>query len=328
MGGDASVGELTLRPNWTTAAGALEGVLAAEGLELPRHAVMGLTGHAWHLCVASEGGVTALPNGPHDLDWGAMVERYARTGLAWERFARQARGVELAVAKDAAIAWARERLDAGAPLIGFDLQVHEFAIVTGYDTGREGFLVESAVSEEMGGFAPWSEWPSPALGIIELFAPLGPSDPDPEEAVVGALGTALDLMSGGGAATDQPRGTAAFEAWADAFEGTEEVDRAGNAYTLAVLQAARMDGAAFLGDLAEAIPGLAIPLMHAQRAVLDLTQALSPLLTLFPFPAGGHGNVSNPGLREAAANALRRAAGHERQAAESIAEALDSLGVG
>jgi len=321
------VGELKLKPNWTTAAGALEGVLAAEGLEMPRHAVMGLTGHAWHLCLASEGDVTALPSGPHDLDWGAMVERYARTGLAWERFARRAQGEELAGVREAAIAWARERLDAGVPLIGFDLQIHEFAIVRGYSVERGGFLVESAVSEEMGGFAPWSDWPTPSIGIVELFAPVGPSDPDPEEAVVGALQTAVELMSGGGGESAHPRGTAALEAWADAFEGTGEIDRAGNAYTLAVLQAARTDGAAFLGDLAEAVPGLAIPLMHAQRAVLDLTQALSPLLTLFPFPAGGHGSVSNPGLREAAANALRRAAAHERRAAASIAEALDSLGI-
>ena len=321
------MGELTLKPNWTTAAGALEGVLAAEGLELPRHAVMGLTGHAWHLCVSSEGGVTALPSGPHDLDWAAMVERYARTGLAWERFGRRARGEEVAGARAEGIAWARERLDAGRPLIGFDFQVHEFAIVRSYDVEREGFLLEPAISDELGGFAPWSDWPSPSLGIIELFAPLGPSDPDPEEAVVGALGTALELMSGSGGASEQPRGTAAFEAWADAFEGTGEVDRVGNAYTLAVLQAARSDGAAFLHDLAEAIPELAEPLARAERAVRDLTQTLSPLLTLFPFPAGGHGSVANPGLREAAANALRRAAAHERRAAEAIAEAVALLGV-
>lgn len=320
------MGELTLRPNWTTAAGALEGVLAAEGLELPRHAVMGLTGHAWHLCLASEGGITALPNGPHDLDWGAMVERYARTGLAWERFGRRAQGEELAAAREEALGWARERLDEGVPLIGFDLQVHEFAIVTGYDDERGGFQVESAVSEEMGGFAPWSDWPSPALGIIELFAPTGPSDPDPELAVLGALQTALELLSGDGGASEHPRGTAALEAWAEALDGTGEVDRAGNAYMLAVLQAARMDGAAFLRDLAESVPPLAEPLGRAEEAVRDVTQALSPLLTLFPFPAGGHGNVANPGLREAAANALRRAAGHERRAAQAIAEAFGMMG--
>ena len=318
------MGSLTLRPNWTTAAGALEGVLATEDMELPRHAVMGLTGHAWHLCVACEGGVAALPSGPHDLDWGAMVERYARTGLAWERFGRRPRRADTDAARAEAIAWARERLDAGRPLIGFDLQVHEFAIVHGYDGDRGGFLVDSAVSGELGGFAPWNEWPS--LGIIELFAPLGASDPAPEEAVAGALETALELMAGGGGTSGQPRGTAAFEAWAEALEGEGEVDRAGNAYTLAVLQAARIDGAAFLRDLAAGIPAIAGPLGEAERAVRDLTQALSPLLTLFPFPAGGHGNIANPGLREAAANALRRAATHERRSADAIAEALTVLG--
>ncbi len=318
------MGELTLKPNWTTAAGALEGVLAAEGLELPRHAVMGLTGHAWHLCVASEGGITALPSGPHDLDWGTMVERYARTGLEWERFGRRAKGEELEAAKEEALAWARERLDEDVPLIGFDLQVHEFAIVTGYDDEQGGFLVESAVSEEMGSLAPWSDWPS--LGIIELFAPVGPSDPEPQLAVLESLRTALDLLRGAGGGADQPRGTAAFEAWADALEGDGEVDRAGNAYTLAVLQAARIDGAAFLHDLSESVPPLAEPLGRAEQAMRDLTQTLSPLLTLFPFPAGGHGNVSNPGLREAAANALRRAAGHERRAAEAIMEAFMRMG--
>ncbi len=310
-----------LAPNWTTAAGALEGVLAAAGIPLPRHAVMGLTGHAWHLCLAEQAGVYALPSGPHDLDWGAMVERYARTGLRWERFGRRAEGTEVAAVREEAIVWAAERLDAGRLLIGFDFQVHEFAIVRGHDRDRGGFLVESVVSDDLGEFAPWDEWP--ALGIVELFAPLEASEPDPDEAVGGALTTALELMAGDDGPS--PRGTAAFEAWAEVLEGDGEVDRAGNAYTLAVLQAARSDGADFLHDLAAGIPALAQRLGEAERAVRDLTQALSPLLTLFPFPAGGHGNIANPGLRGAAANALRRAASHERHAAAAIAAALALL---
>ena len=310
-----------LAANWTTAAGALEGVLAAEGLALPRHAVMGLTGHAWHLCLAQESGVSALPSGPHDLDWEAMIARYARTGLRWERFGRRAEGEAVVSARDEALAWATAHLDAGRLLIGFDFQVHEFAIVRGYDRERGGFLVESVVSDDLGAFASWSEWP--ALGVIELFAPIAASDPDPVEAVGGALTTALELMAGDEGA--QLRGTAVYEGWADVLEGDGEVDRAGNAYTLAVLQAARSDGADFLRDLAVGLPALAKPLGEAERAVRDLTQALSPLITLFPFPAGGHGDVANPGLREAGAHALRRAAGDERRAAAAIADALTLL---
>ena len=240
-------------------------------------------------------------------------------------FGRRAKGEDLDAAREEALGWARERLDEGVPLIGFDLQVHEFAIVTGYDDERRGFHVESAVSEELGGFAPWDDWPS--LGIIELFAPTGPSDPDPELAVLGALQTALQLLSGEGGRERAPaRGRRRWRRGRRRSMGRERWTGRGNAYMLAVLQAARMDAAAFLRDLAESVPPLAEPLGRAEEAVREVTQALSPLLTLFPFPAGGHGNVANPGLREAAANALRRAAGHERRAAQSIAEAFGMMG--
>ena len=69
-----------------------------------------------------------------------------------------------------------------------------------------------------------------------------------------------------------------------------------------MLQAARLDGADFLADLAAAIPELAEPLTEAERAIREETKALSPLLTLFPFPTGGHGNVGNAGVQSWATN--------------------------
>lgn len=308
---------LQLAPNWTSAAGALEGILAHLGQPLPRHAIMGLTGHAWHFCLGTRAGVAALPSGPSDLDWAAMVSRYERTGVRWQRFDHHGEGQHAA-----AIAWAIAHLDAGRPLIGWDFHLHEHAIVYGYSPGRAGFFVHDILTEEVGPFVPWEAWPS-GLGAIELFAPLGPLDVDPIEAVAGALETALECFAGAdGPADGQPRGTAGIATWAELLEGDAEVDRAGNAYTLAVLQAARMDGAAFLADVAEALPELAGPLAAAAEAIRDQVKALAPLVTLFPFPTGGHGNVNNPGLRRAAAMALRRAAQHERTAAGAIAEAL------
>ncbi len=314
---------LAIAPNWTSAAGALDGILEHLGAPLPRHAVMGLTGHAWHTCIARKGNVIALPSGPADLDWAAMVQRYARTGYRWERFGRTlAPGEPPDISRAEAIAWAVPRLDAGRPLLGWDFHLHEHGIVYGYDPAREGFLVHDVLSEEVGPIALWRDWPS-VIGRIELYAPLEPSDPDAFETVAGALQTALDCFGGeDGPADGQPRGTAGLDAWAEAFDAEVEVDRAGNAYTLAVLQAARMDGAEFLADLASSLPELTTPLVAAERAIRDEVQALSPLITLFPFPTGGHGNVGNAGLRRGAAMALRRAAQHERAAAEQISEAL------
>jgi hypothetical protein len=304
--------------NWTSAAGALEGILGYLGAGLPRHAVMGLTGHAWHLCLGTREGVVALPSGPVDLDWEAMVARYARTGWRWERFAAEASQ------RAAAVAWALAHLSRGRPLIGWDFHLHEFAVVRGFDEARRAWLVDDLLSADYGPSVGLDEWPS--LGRIELFAPVEAVEVDGLAAVEGALETAITCFAGeDGSAVGQPRGTAALEAWAEALEGDTEVDRAGNAYTLAVLQAARADGALFVADIAAAIPELAGPLRAAEMALREETKALAPLLTLFPFPSGGHGNVSSPGLRQAAAVALRRAASHERRVAEAFREALALL---
>lgn len=315
-----------LAPNWTSAAGALEGILAYLGAPLPRHAIMGLTGHAWHFCLGSREGVVALPSGPADLDWQRMSAHYARTGYRWERFGGELpAGGDWSEMRAAAIAWAIAHLDAGRPLIGWDFHLHEHAVVYGYDRNEEGFLVDDILTPEVGPIALWRDWPS-AVGQVELFAPVEPLEVDPEEALAGAFTTALTAFDGlDGAPDGQPRGSAGLDAWADAFDGEAEVDRAGNAYTLAVLQPARLDGAAFLADVAAAVPPLAPPLDRAREALGEETRALAPLLTLFPFPTGGHGNVANAGLRHVAAMALRRAANHERACREALAEALALL---
>jgi hypothetical protein len=303
--------------------GALEAILAHLGEPLPRHALMGLTGHAWHLCLATRPGITALPSGPADLDWELAVRRYARSGITWERFGTQlAPDDDWTEMREAAVAWAIAHLDARRPLIGFDFHLHEHAVVYGYDREREGFLVDDVITPEVGPIALWRDWPS-SIGMLELFAPGERVDVDPVEAVAASLQTALDCFAGRDGPEDgQPRGTAALDAWAEALEGEGEVDRAGNAYTLQVLQAARLDGADYLAQVAQAIPELVEAVGAAERAVREETTALSPLLTLFPFPTGGHGNVSNAGLRRGAAMALRRAARHERAAASAMEEAL------
>lgn len=316
-----SLEPIAIAANWTTAAGALESVLGYLGTPLPRHAVMGLSGHAWHLCLGTREGVTALPSGPADIlpEW--RLAGFARTGFTWECFGA-ALGDDPAAVRDEAVAWAERHLAEGRPLIGWDFHLHEHAVVYGYDAAREGFLISDILTPDLGPFVARDDWPS-TVGRIELYAPAAPAEADPVDAITGSLAAALEAFAGRDGASDgQPRGTAALRAWADALDGDIEVDRAGNAYTLAVLAAARTDGAAFLSDLADSIPEASEALRAAAGALGAETKALSPLLTLFPFPSGGHGNVANPGLRRAAAMALRRAAEHEDVAARHIGEAL------
>lgn len=307
-----------LAPNWTTVAGALEGILDFLGSPLPRHAVMGLTAHAWHVHLAVREGVAALPSGPTEMNWDVQLERYGRLGFAWERFTGSA------AERPAAIGWATERIDAGRPLIGWDLRLHDFAVVHGVDTEQQVFLIDDRISGQAGDIAPWDSWPSDTLGRIDFFCPGEPHEVDAGEAVLDSLTDAINMLR----AADPNGGTNGLEAWADALAGPTEVDRAGNAYTLQVLQAARMDGGDYLASLRDVFPGVDEPLSRAYAAVQKEVTTLAPLITLFPFPAGGHGNVANPGLREAASVALRRAAQHERALAEALEESLAALTAG
>jgi hypothetical protein len=310
-------------PNWTSAAGALEGILAALGTPLPRHAIMGLSGHAWHFRLGFHEGVAALPDGPLDLDWEAMAANYSRLGWRWERFGcRLEPARDWTDAREAAVAWAEPHLQGGRPLLGFDFHLHEFGIVHGYDAARRAWLVDDLLAGDYGPAIPVAEWPGPA-GWIELIAPIEPAVADPLDSVSGALDTARRMLAGDVSGLS---GTPGLERWAEAFEGDTAVDRAGNAYTLAVLLAARSDGAAFISDIGAAIPDLAGPLSRARAALDGEARALAPLVSLFPFPAGGHGNVDVPGLRRAAAMALRQAAAAERRLADSLDEAIEALG--
>jgi len=315
-----------IAPNWSTAAGAVEGILSFLGVPLPRYAVTAITGHAWHFCLATREGVTALPSGPLELDWDTLPHSYARTGVTWERFSRTLTGGPGDdAARDEAVAWATGHLDAGRPLTGFDFHLHEFAVVYGYDPDRAGFLVDDVLTPEVGPLAPWRDWPSAATRRIELLAPVAIAEPDAAETIVGTLEAALVAFAGEAPPDGQPRGTGGLLAWADAFDSDAEVDRAGNAYTLAVLQSARLDGASFLAALADSLPGASDPLLAAAQALREMGAILSPLTTLFPFPTGGHGNVRSPGLRQAAAAALRRAADAELRAAEAIRASLQLI---
>jgi hypothetical protein len=305
-----------LAPNWTTVAGGLEGILDYYGLSLPRYAIMGLTGHAWHFHLAEREGVVALPSGPTDIDWDAMLPRYARTGLAWERFSGDGSN------RLEAVAWAQRHLNEGRPLLGWDFHMHDFGLVYGYDAGESSFLVDDPLTPQVGARVEWEGWPSRAIDRIELFAPTSPAEVDAEGAVVASLADAANDL---GAPQRPNSGVAGIERWADALEGDRDVDRAGNAYTLQVLQAARMDGADYLASLVEVLPGAAEHLARAERAARDELQSLAPLITLFPFPTGGHGNVANPGLREAAATALRRAAAREREVVEALRLAVHAI---
>lgn len=311
--------EARLAPNWTTLAGAVEGVLAALGAPLPRHAVMGLTGCAFAFALAGGEAGTASPAGIHAFDTWRIDDRLARTGVRFERFApRDADRRE-------AIAWIAARTERGLPVIAWAVRLREWGIIREVDRASETFTVDDLLTPEVGPTASWDEWPWGGERI-DLLAPAEavPAE-DAVASVIGSLRDAAALLDGRIRPAGLPAGAEALEGWAKALDERCEIDRSGNAHCLATLLAARSDGSAYFEELAEALPEASEPLRAAAAALRHEAAELAQLVTLFPFPAGGPGALASAGIRRIAAAALRRAAGWEREAARAAREAAAIL---
>jgi len=308
-----------LAPNWTTLAGAIEGVLEAMAAPLPRHAVMGLTGCAFTFALArGETGVAGAA-GIHAFDTIRLEERLARTGVRFERFLGGR-----AERRDA-IAWMTARTARGTPVVAWALRLREWGIVQAVDEAAQTFAVDDLLTPEVGPSAAWDDWPW-AGERVDLLAPVGHGvEEDALEAVAAALRDAAAFLSGEIRPEGMPSGADALEEWAAAFEEGRPIDRSGNAYCLAALEAARSDGAAFFEELAQALSNTAEPLRRAAAALRREAAELSQLVTLFPYPAGGAGALTSPGMRRIAAAVLRRAARWEREAAQAAAAAAAGL---
>jgi len=309
--------EPRLAPNWTTLAGAVEGVLAALGVPLPRHAVMGLTGCAFAFALAESEAGAASPAGLHAFDTWRLGERLARTGVRFERFAPN----------DAdpheAIAWIASRTERGVPVIAWALRLREWGIIREVDQASETFTVDDLLSPEVGPTAAWADWPWGGERI-DLLAPVEAvaAEDAAEDLVIDSLRDAAALLEGRIRPAGLPTGAEALEAWARAFEEGRAIDRSGNAHCLAALLAARSDGATYFSELGEALPEASEPLQAAAEGLRREAAELAQLVTLFPYPAGGAGALASAGIRRIAAAALRRAADWERQAAQRVRVAL------
>lgn len=312
------VKEPPLAPNWTTLAGAIETVLEAVGVPLPRHAVMGLTGFAFTFAFVEGREGSPAPASIHAFDGYNLEARLLRTGVRFERFVG---GPE---ARQEALEWVAARAGRGVPVIAWALRLREWGIVVRCDREAASFEVADLLTPEVGPTVGWEEWPF-AGERFDLLAPVESTEPEAATVVREALEDAARFLEGTVPSLDLAAGAVALEAWADALAAGHAIDRSGNAYCLAALHAARSDAARFCEDLAESFAPAAAGLAAAARALRSEASELSRLLTLFPYPGGGPGALASEGMRRSAAAALRRAADLERAAAAHLRDALAHL---
>jgi hypothetical protein len=216
----------------------------------------------------------------------------------------------------------RQSIDEGVPCLGFDLASPEFAIIAGYTD--EGYLsvahVPGSGAEPVTSPVPW-DGIGQCVQWIRVQA-IRPSAPPPEQVVVSeALRAALKRMSRPPDGGPFVVGLQGHDLWAAALEDGRASDL-GHRYTAAAYAELRSQGAAFLREAKQRLPGRADGLLdeaigHYGIAAARL-QALSAL----------HPPVDDPGeclLSPEAAELVRQAGAAERRGFPLLAQIADAL---
>jgi hypothetical protein len=321
--------EAEVAGNWTSIAGAIEGVLRFLGIDLTQPALMSLSGHAFRFAIAQSGAGVAAPESPFLFDYERALPLYGGLGLTWETEGAWPDDPDYERRRERLVARIRRSIDRGKPCVVYGLQLTEFGIVNGYDERAGLFYISTSISSQYGTSLPLAQWPAP--GHVPLLRGLFPDRSvrvERSAAERSALRFAVAYASGGdpGGPAGVAHGIAAYEVWLEAYDRGLPIDPAGNRRCIQTLQAARRDAATFLNSLAERMPAERERLIAVARDYELEALALSRMATLFPYPGGG--DTENRGLRHAAAAALRQSLALERAAILALEQIVASLSLG
>lgn len=313
----------TYENNWTSAVGALAGVLRALGGDASQAGVSALSGHAFRLAVTSTPDGEIGPDGPSHFAADSALALYENLGWRFEAIETAAAARDFGKRRDEAIKRIRKSIDKSRPVIAFGLHLPEFGIVRGYD--GDDLIASTTVSSQYGERIPLSQWPAPGHSLpLRVFIPDKRVKTDRRRALERIIHFAVAYARHGepGGSIDPTlatTGLAAYERWAAVLEGDAPISPHGQSYCIQALQSARKDAAAFLSTQA---PGAPAAFESAASAYSAEVLELSRMATLFPYPNGG--DVFSAGARRVGAGYLRRARAAEQQAVSALERTIGS----
>lgn len=321
-------GEVRFAPGWISWVGATTGCLQALGVECDAVEVTGLSGYAFHLCVARG----LCPSGPTVFEWGSLLEGVHTLGRGTLVFRPTCyespqKSKVVREAFRTAFELVRREIEAGRPCVIWGAYLPEFAAV--YGVTETEYLVRSVKG--------CHGEPEPPVAWDGLEAPGGPyvlafpcaTAPPPRGETTGlrmsadwrALCLAVWRYRATSWGGDYRYGTEAYDLWIDELEGRRAM-AGGNSYNAQCYAEGRRRAQQFLTRLAERNPGMAEPLARAADDYVTAAEAMERVAALFPFPQPWDAFVEDGAAIAEATEALRAARDAETRAIARIADLL------
>jgi hypothetical protein len=317
---------VALRPHRVALVGALGGLLAYAGRDLPQAYVMGATGHAFRLTLD----LVLSPSAPVDLNFHDVFPLWENLGAWFKRTGARPADESFAAVREQVLGRIRDAIDRGRPALVYDLlNLPEYGLVVGYDESRLACLtLNNPDSPEWMAADTWppaDHAPFTRAEVIELLD-VAPSF-DARRAEVTSLRFAVEhFWAPPSRDMWLQHGLKAYEFWISVLTSPLPLHGVqpglGHSYNLLVLQRARRDAAAYLTELAGKYPE-APSLQTAASRYGEVAALLEEATTrVLPFPGT---NLADSDTKNALADVLRKAMATERQGVDEIERSMRAL---
>lgn len=321
-------------PRWTSLMGCLEGCLRRLGMDTTPAWLYGGTGHAFVINIHP---VLCL-SGPTAWNDAAVMALGRNVGFSVEDLNAPRTAEDFPAIQRKAFDQAREAIDAGLPVLTWEMSIPEFYVVNGYDD--TGYYYNGALADDGAGPKPWQELATTEIGWLRMTTVRRRMPAEDRKTVRAAIAFALDHANHGEkyTSTDYSTGLAGYDAWirfmetdAPEWEGQtltwDTID--GVEYNAAVWHECRQFAAAFLEEAKQRIckgsetQALAARFDAAIGHYREVASQLEAVCKLFPFH--GERPPRTPEQRARAAKALRAARAAEAEGLKSLEDLLASL---
>ena len=307
---------LSWTPAWTSVVGCIHGALKFLEIAPDISWLFGATGHAFLINMSRDGSCPSGPTAwktPHFYDLGSNIG-YQVNGTWGDK-----RQPDFPTKQRAAWELTRSSLDQGFPVVGWELAIPEFYVVTGYDDRGYYF---NGPGEELGPSPkPWNELGQSEIGMLEMVSIQPIQGKEAKIQIQEALEFALAFNAGAPewVLPDYLAGQDAYQVWIDALK-SGEASLMGHAYNTAVWSECRHNGTVFLKTAKNQLKGqLDETFDQAIQVYGEVAFQLREITELYPFFENNRSEPVGQNPRS------EKAAQHLVKARTAEAEGLDLL---
>jgi hypothetical protein len=271
---------LSWTPAWSSIVGCIHGCLKYLKIKPGFSWLYGGTGHAFLINMSQDG---SCPSGPTAWNTTKFYDLGKNLGYIIEGIFGDKRQPGWEEKQEKAWELTRTALDAGTPVIGWELAIPEFYVVEGYD--QVGYYYNGPGAEGGPNPKPWQELGNSGIGILEIYSVKPTKGANDVQVVKDALYFAVGFNGGSNewVLSEYRSGQEAFQVWIDAVaSGAAEL--MGHAYNAAVWGECRRNGLAFLQEAKRRLDGNLEPVFNAAiRSYGEVGQQLKNISDLYPF---------------------------------------------